>query len=306
MQMHDNVYDLILSPDINTAGYLQWFFFSVERMHAKQPYTFNIINMEKSGSQFLTGMQPVMFSRSESRSESKQAPSQGAAQRACSGWRRAGTHIQYYKTPVPCQGRSALYSFYSILSFTITFPYADDLCYLAYHFPFTFTCLQRHLASLERLSHTSQCLIRQQLTRTIGGNACELLTISSFSTEDVARYPPHDRVYIVLSSRVHPGESNASWVMKGLLDFLVSSHDIAAELRRRCVFKIIPMLNPDGVINGSLRCSLAACDLNRRWFGATRIYFLLFRYMYHTWSCSSPISLISLSIYRFVTIIVVA
>ena len=31
------------------------------------------------------------------------------------------------------------------------------------------------------------------------------------------------------------------------------------------MFKIVPMLNPDGVVNGNYRCSLAGCDLNRRW-----------------------------------------
>ena len=31
------------------------------------------------------------------------------------------------------------------------------------------------------------------------------------------------------------------------------------------MFKVVPMLNPDGVINGNYRCSLAACDLNRKW-----------------------------------------
>lgn len=31
------------------------------------------------------------------------------------------------------------------------------------------------------------------------------------------------------------------------------------------MFKIVPMLNPDGVINGNYRCSLAGQDLNRRW-----------------------------------------
>ena len=36
-------------------------------------------------------------------------------------------------------------------------------------------------------------------------------------------------------------------------------------MRENFVFKIIPMLNPDGVINGNYRCSLAGCDLNRRW-----------------------------------------
>jgi cytosolic carboxypeptidase protein 2/3 len=38
-------------------------------------------------------------------------------------------------------------------------------------------------------------------------------------------------------------------------------------LREKFIFKIIPMLNPDGVINGNYRCSLAGCDLNRRWKG---------------------------------------
>lgn len=31
------------------------------------------------------------------------------------------------------------------------------------------------------------------------------------------------------------------------------------------------MLNPDGVINGSYRCSLAGCDLNRVWHRADKI-----------------------------------
>jgi cytosolic carboxypeptidase protein 2/3 len=37
------------------------------------------------------------------------------------------------------------------------------------------------------------------------------------------------------------------------------------------VFKVIPMLNPDGVINGNYRCSLAGCDLNRRWKAPSKV-----------------------------------
>jgi murein tripeptide amidase MpaA len=54
-------------------------------------------------------------------------------------------------------------------------------------------------------------------------------------------------------------------MMKGIIDFLVSDCPEARVLREKFVFKIIPMLNPDGVINGNYRCSLSGADLNRRW-----------------------------------------
>jgi cytosolic carboxypeptidase protein 2/3 len=55
-------------------------------------------------------------------------------------------------------------------------------------------------------------------------------------------------------------------MMRGVINFLTdpANHE-AALLRENFIFKIIPMLNPDGVINGNYRCSLAGCDLNRRW-----------------------------------------
>jgi murein tripeptide amidase MpaA len=71
---------------------------------------------------------------------------------------------------------------------------------------------------------------------------------------------------IVISARVHPGEVVGSWMMKGAINFLTDTESMEAKLlRNKFIFKIIPMLNPDGVINGNYRCSLAGCDLNRRW-----------------------------------------
>ena len=54
-------------------------------------------------------------------------------------------------------------------------------------------------------------------------------------------------------------------LQKGIIKFLTSEEEEAKILRDNYIFKIIPMLNPDGVINGNYRCSLAGCDLNRRW-----------------------------------------
>ena len=98
---------------------------------------------------------------------------------------------------------------------------------------------------------------------------------------------------------MHPGETNASFICRGLVDFLIGDSDEATELRRRFIFKIIPMLNPgkpciislsiihyrkvtnhtlvticslDGVINGNYRTSLSGSDLNRRWNDPHPIY----------------------------------
>ena len=59
-----------------------------------------------------------------------------------------------------------------------------------------------------------------------------------------------NRPYMFLSARVHPGESNSSWVMKGTIQYLLSDKPQAQALRDTYIFKIVPMLNPDGVIHG--------------------------------------------------------
>ena len=100
---------------------------------------------------------------------------------------------------------------------------------------------------------------RNTLCRTIAGNKCEYLTITSRDNVD----KKSERRGVMFSARVHPRETNASWMMKGLIDFLVSDSVEAQVLREKFVFKIIPMLNPDGVIYGNYRCSLSGCDLNR-------------------------------------------
>jgi len=89
-----------------------------------------------------------------------------------------------------------------------------------------------------------------------------MVIITNFSSkpEDIAV-----RKAVILTSRVHPGESNASFIMHGILDYLVSDDEGARYLRNNFVFKIVPMLNPDGVIVGNYRCSLSGQDLNRQW-----------------------------------------
>ena len=117
---------------------------------------------------------------------------------------------------------------------------------------------------MERLCtpQTKDKIRKTVLTKTIAGNNCEMCIITNFTSrpELIAL-----RRAVILTSRVHPGESNASFMMQGTLEFLVSDDEGARYLRDNFVFKIIPMLNPDGVIVGNYRCSLSGLDLNRQW-----------------------------------------
>lgn len=77
-------------------------------------------------------MQPVMFSVMEA------VQGRGA-------WVRAGTDICYYRnhflrsslTTGGVKGKS-----YYTSSFTIRFKHAFDVCYIAYHYPYTYTMLK--------------------------------------------------------------------------------------------------------------------------------------------------------------------
>ena len=79
----------------------------------------------------------------------------------------------------------------------------------------------------------------------------DLLTICDPELKKID--PEKKRKVVYITARVHPGETPSSYVCQGLIEFLVSSHPIAKVLRENIVFKIIPMLNPDGVYLGNYR-----------------------------------------------------
>uniref|UniRef100_A0A8C1IS36 Cytosolic carboxypeptidase 1 n=1 Tax=Cyprinus carpio TaxID=7962 RepID=A0A8C1IS36_CYPCA len=257
IQVRKFEYDLILNSDINSNHYHQWFYFEVGNMRPGVRYRFNIINCEKSNSQFNYGMQVLMYSVQDAINGSPH-------------WVRTGSDICYYKnhfsrSSIAAGGQKG--KSYFTLTFTVTFQHKDDVCYFAYHYPYTYSMLKMHLQKLSAL-RTAQIYYRQDdLCVTLGGNSCPLLTITampgSSSNDPISQF--RSRPVVFLSARVHPGETNSSWVMKGTLEYLMSCSPQAQSLRESYIFKIIPMLNPDGVINGNHRCSLSGEDLNRQW-----------------------------------------
>lgn len=281
----DMEYDLYCDTDINTHGHIQWYFFRTTlslaptaawRQHAHElrnnnnncssssrlSVRFNIRNMLKRASLYNDGMLPTVYI---------DAPS--ASRR---GWHHAGTNVCYFKNAETYRSRKTgkVQSYYT-LSFVYEFdvsgapatpPPSHMVVYFAHCYPYTYTRLQRFLLSLQKDADRSRYIKRRVLCKTIAGNNCDLLTITDFSQEDSSDQPyATKRTGIVLTARVHPGESNSSFVMHGILDFLTGASLEARYLRHHFVFKVVPMLNPDGVVHGNYRCSLAGTDLNRRW-----------------------------------------
>lgn len=71
------------------------------------------------------------------------------------------------------------------------------------------------------------------------------------------------RKIVLICGRVHPGETNASWMTHGIIDYLLGDTHTVRELRDKVIFHIIPMINPDGVVAGNHRCSFIGKDINR-------------------------------------------
>ncbi len=68
---------------------------------------------------------------------------------------------------------------------------------------------------------------------------------------------------ILISSRVHPGETPASWAVEGILHFLTSQAEEAQIIRKNFQVIVVPMLNPDGVEEGLYRLDTRGHNLNR-------------------------------------------
>lgn len=100
----------------------------------------------------------------------------------------------------------------------------------------------------------------QVLTQSLGGVDVPIISISNNINK--INEQPHKQI-IVIASRVHPGETNTSYILHGLIKFLVSTDKLANMLRDKFIFKIIPMINPDGAIVGNNRSSLLGKDMNR-------------------------------------------
>ncbi|XP_031794961.1 cytosolic carboxypeptidase 3 isoform X1 [Sarcophilus harrisii] len=241
VKVTDHEYQLTVRPDLFTSRHTQWYYFQVTNTQAGIPYRFTIVNFTKPYSLYNKGMRPLFYSEKEAKMNNI-------------GWRRTGDQIKYYRNNIGQEGRPSF-----SLTWTFQFPHDKDRCYFAHCYPYTYANLQDYLSRIANDPKRSQyCKIRV-LCHTLARNMVYVLTITTPLKSTELR----KRKVVILTARVHPGETNSSWIMKGFLDYILGDSSDAQLLRDTFIFKVIPMLNPDGVIVGNYRCSLAGQDLNR-------------------------------------------
>lgn len=238
-----------MQNDINTYGCTQWFFFktlNMERLKA----TFCINNFYKPKSLYSSGMKVLVFSKKKFLEEGN-------------GWVRGAQAISYFSNrAVERRDGKGISKRYFTLKFEYSYDYEEDEVYFAYNYPYTYSRLNSYLA--EKAREKNSFYGCRTLCRTLAENMVSLITITDHEI------PRQEKNTVFVTSRVHPGETVSSLVMEGIVDFLTSSAPMASELRKRFIFRLVPMLNPDGVIHGNYRTNLAGIDLNRVWHCADK------------------------------------
>ncbi len=133
-------------------------------------------------------------------------------------------------------------------------PGADTL-WVAHIAPYTHGDLLRLLAEVGRSPHARI----ESIGKTVQGRDLHLVTVTDSGTPDAAKKS------VWLQARQHSWEAGTSHVMEGALRFITGDDPRAAELRRKVVFKFMPMMDPDGCVNGQVRFNANGYDVNRHW-----------------------------------------
>nr|XP_015203938.1 PREDICTED: cytosolic carboxypeptidase-like protein 5 isoform X2 [Lepisosteus oculatus] len=247
-------------------GNRSWFYFSVRGGTPGKLIKINVMNMNKQSKLYSQGMAPFV----------KTIPVK-------TRWERIRDRPTF-----------EMVENQFILSFTHRFlEVRGATTYFAFCYPFSYGECQDFLLQLDHKFANSMYLNtnspadsiyyhRELLCYSLDGYRVDLLTVTSCHGMMEEREPRLEKLFpdnrtlrphrfmgkkvFFLSSRVHPGETPSSFVFNGFLNFILKQDDPRAQmLRKMFVFKLIPMLNPDGVVRGHYRTDSRGVNLNRQY-----------------------------------------
>ena len=242
-------YDLIMRPETNAKKLYTFFFFSVliksyENNNEKNNMIkLNIINKPKDKN-FYNGQCPVlMFDTSINK------------------WTRNTFNV--YAINNGLKNPNLKNEFKSYFSLTFSFNFKPNIkYYFASCYPYTYTQLRLYLNTLNKNCY-KKIIKFGEAGKTFNNNKIPYIVITNFECDEEEL---NEKKCVLVTGRIHSGETVSSYVVQGLIDFLVNlNNPISKYLRDKFIFKIIPMLNIDGVIFGNYRLNILGKDMNRLW-----------------------------------------
>jgi len=114
-------------------------------------------------------------------------------------------------------------------------------------------------ALVERLADENPCATAFNLCTTRAGRPTPALRIAEPGTPDAQRRG------VWVQARQHAWESGSSWVLRGLLEWLVSDDARAASLRRTAEITLVPVMDVDNTALGAGGKDQKPHDHNRDW-----------------------------------------
>ena len=275
-------YDFLLwtRPDCHRTefenGNRTWFYFGLKGGPPGAVVRFTVMNMNKQSKLFSQGMTPVfMIPGLTSWDRIRDQPTFSTNENNFS------MSFKFRNLEEP--------SYQVLFAFTYPYSYKEQQTSLAR--------LERkhssaHLSweTLQSLPQSAVYFHRELAVRSLEARRVDLVTISGLNNIQREKEPPLSHLFpdqepakrphkfankktVFLSARVHPGETCSSFVMNGFIRFLLSQNDArAAALRSKYVFKLVPMLNPDGVYRGHYRTDTRGVNLNRVYLDPSPIH----------------------------------
>ncbi len=130
--------------------------------------------------------------------------------------------------------------------------------YFAYFEPYSY---ERHLDLIGSAAASPHATV-VPLGLTLDGRDMTALRL----TDAESPVPAAQKKQVWLIARQHPGESMAEWFAEGFMEQLLDEDDpVGRTLLSKCVFHVVPNMNPDGAVRGNLRTNAAGANLNREW-----------------------------------------
>ena len=281
-QINDNEYSILIAMDcegktlLNTiTNYKVWFYFGVKSLKEKNIYITienlnNFYKIFKNGYKIVyneldAGITPIQFQSTYTEGEEN-------------NWKRLDAEYN-----IALDEKTNLLSIkfnyylpedrYVLFAFCFPWSYEKNEAYLKY-------ISDNYLNKIENEPNMNIYYYDEILTLSKEKRKIHLLTITSKKNIDLTKNEQHisglfpyknrcnlsihDKHIIFITARVHPGETPGTLIFNGILKTLINSdNQLNNILLDNFVFKLIPIINVDGVSNGYFRLDQNGFNLNR-------------------------------------------